>query len=378
MTRVAGGRAIVIRVAIMQDTAAPSLPGSGGHIKKKVVIVDDSRTIRSWLRVVLEQDPRLEVVGEADCAETAREVIKRTTPDVLTLDIEMPGMNGLAFLEKLMTLRPMPVVMISGATASNSEATITALSLGAVDCILKPTTPSDLQAQRSIIRRVFSAACSTVFGLRPIAHSRGASPELPTTGPMPVILIGASTGGVAALETVLSDLHSNGPPVVIVQHMPGPFLVSFSQMLNRKLDQDVAIARAHEALGYGQIRLAPAQGQHTTITRVGANWQCRFVADSEGHSHCPAVDVLFGSGVKEAGDVISLILTGLGRDGATAMRALRDAGAMTLGQDQHSSVVYGMPRAAWDLGAVQSQLPLDQLGAAVNRAVASYRSRLGG
>jgi two-component system chemotaxis response regulator CheB len=150
----------------MQHTAGPFAEKGSHYIKKKVVIVDDSRTIRSWLRVVLEQDPRLQVVGEADSAAAARQVIKQTEPDVITLDIEMPGMNGLAFLEKLMTLRPMPVVMISGVTKSNSEATITALSLGAVDCILKPTSPADQAAHRDITRRVFSAACSKVRAIR--------------------------------------------------------------------------------------------------------------------------------------------------------------------------------------------------------------------
>lgn len=197
--------------------------------QKKVVIVDDSRVIRDWLRVVLEMDDRLCVVGEAKNAVEARQTIKDTAPDVVTLDIEMPGMNGLDFLEKLMTLRPTPVVMISGGTKRNSEATIKALSLGAIDCILKPTTLADQTVLRDITRRVFSAACSNVRPLRPVAHSAMPVASVAAQKHMPLILIGASTGGVAALETVLSSLDPNGPPVVIVQHMPGAFLVSFSQ-----------------------------------------------------------------------------------------------------------------------------------------------------
>ena len=340
--------------------------------KKKVVIVDDSRTIRGWLRVVLEQDHRLEVVGEADSAFSARQVIKDTDPDVITLDIEMPRMSGLEFLEKLMQLRPMPVVMISGATQSNSEATINALTLGAVDCILKPTTATDAAASRDITRRVFSAACSSVqFSTKPVV-APSQTPSRMAADRMPLILIGASTGGVAALERVLADLHHDGPPVVIVQHMPGAFLVSFSQLLNRNLAQDVKIARSDEPLQAGQIRLAPALGQHTELQRSGPIWSCGFVPDIKNALHCPSVDTLFTSAVAFAPDIIGVILTGLGRDGANGLLRLHQNGAQTLGQDRDSSVVYGMPRAAWELGAVDQQLPLDQIGSAVNRAVSRH------
>jgi two-component system chemotaxis response regulator CheB len=340
--------------------------------KKKVVIVDDSRSIRGWLRVVLEQDPRLEVVGEADCAETARQVIKQTKPDVITLDNEMPGMNGLVFLEKLMMLHPMPVVMISGTTQSSSEATITALTLGAVDCILKPLNASDQSAWRVITRRVFSAACSTVqvSARQPITSSTRAS--LLPADKMPLILIGASTGGVAALGQVLGDLHSDGPPVVIVQHMPGEFLVSFSQLLNRNLRQDVAIARVNEPLNAGQIRLAPSLGQHTIISKHANEWVCNLVPNDNNLIHCPSVDMLFGTARHFGPDVIGVILTGLGKDGADGLLQLRESGAQTIGQDAQSSVVFGMPRKAWQIGAVDQQLPLKQIGSAINSAVATH------
>jgi two-component system chemotaxis response regulator CheB len=347
----------------------------GGPQKKKVVIVDDSRTLRGWLRVVLEQDERLEVVGEADCADAARQVIKQTNPDVITLDIEMPGMSGLAFLEKLMALFPKPVVMISGATRSNSEATITALSLGAIDCILKPAMSADATECRSISRRVFSAACSTVQAMRKPPASAVRAMSQNTGGPLPLIVIGASTGGVAALESVLFDLHVDGPPVVIVQHMPGTFLVSFAQLLNRNLEQDVAIAREGELLSRGQIRLAPSLGAHTQVYRAGAKWGCRFVKEPENALHCPSVDVMFHSAQPHGKDIIGVILTGLGRDGADGLAALHAAGALTFGQDAETSVVYGMPRAAWERGAVQQQLPLHKIGAAVNRAVDQHASQ---
>jgi two-component system chemotaxis response regulator CheB len=339
---------------------------------KRVVIVDDSRSIRRWLRRVFEEDPRLVVVGEAGCALTARQVIKDTDPNVITLDIEMPGMNGLEFLKKLMALRPMPVVMISGTTQHNSNAAVTALTSGAVDCILKPSSAADAIAHRDICRRVFAAACSTIdFPPKPAPHP----PALVATRSahrMPLILIGASTGGVTALEHVLAGLHADGPPVVIVQHMPAAFLVSFSKQLNRILPQDVAIAQEGEALCAGQVRLAPAQGHHTEIRCHAGQWSCTLVSLNAPSQHCPSVGVLFCSAEKYSSDIIAVILTGLGRDGAEGLLKLHQGGAQTIGQDADSSVVYGMPRAAFELGAVGQQLPLGEIGMAVNKAVSRH------
>ncbi|WP_276150103.1 MULTISPECIES: chemotaxis-specific protein-glutamate methyltransferase CheB [unclassified Sulfitobacter] len=343
--------------------------------RKRVVIVDDSRSIRRWLRQVLEEDPRLVVVGEASCALTARQVIKDTDPNVVTLDIEMPGMSGLEFLEKLMGLRPMPVVMISGTTKRNSEATITALTLGAIDCILKPATAPDAKARRDICRRVFSAACSKVPAPRACAVAPAPHPRYGPEYQPPLILIGASTGGVAALEQVLAGLHANGPPVVIVQHMPGAFLVSFSQLLNRTQVQDVAIVRAGEALNAGQVRLAPAQGVHTEILRKNGQWSCKFASNKSKARHCPSVDVLFQSARFFSRDIIGVILTGLGRDGAEGLLQLHAGGAHTIGQDRNSSVIYGMPRVAHELGAVALQLPLEKIGGAINHAVTSHAQK---
>ena len=342
---------------------------------KRVVIVDDSSALRGWLKVVMGQDPRLNVVGEAASAYEARDVIKKTSPDVLTLDIEMPGMNGLDFLERLMRLRPMPVVMITGASRNHSAATVEALSLGAIDYILKPTTANDQAAQLLIARRVYSAACSTVQTRAVSKQATVQRAPVPKTDAGPLIVIGASTGGVAALETVLASLDPNGPPVVIVQHMPGPFLVSFANQLNRRLAQDVGLAVEREILQPGQVRIAPADGAHTEIHRTGKSWSCRFAPENGEALHCPSVDALFASAVSTAPDIIAVILTGLGRDGAEGMTMLRDKGATTLGQDEASSVVYGMPRVAFERGAVQKQLPLNRLGPAVNTAVAAWHSR---
>lgn len=336
---------------------------------KRVVIVDDSRAMRAWLRAVLDQDRRLTVVGEAANAFEARQVIKDTKPDVITLDIQMPGMSGLEFLSRLMKLHPLPVVMVSGATKFGSEATITALMNGAVDCILKPTSGANANASRDMARRVFSAACSTVQPLRNPHTQNAACAETAQSGPQPIILIGASTGGVAALEAVLQDLHVQGPPVVIVQHMPATFLISFSQLLNRKLAQDIGLAVDGASLGPGQVVLAPEQGFHTEVSRRNDKWVTHLRPNTEHAAHCPSVDTLFSSAAPFGHDVIGVILTGLGHDGAEGLHQLHRSGAQTIGQDEETSVVFGMPKAAWELGAVDQQLPLNQIGTAINAAV---------
>jgi len=344
--------------------------------QKHVVIVDDSAALRDWLRIVLEQDCRLKVVGEASDANDARRVIKALKPDVITLDIEMPGMNGLDFLARLMELHPMPVVMMSSATIRGSDAAITALSLGAVDYIVKPQTSLDAQAVSTIGRRVFSAACSTV---QPRGNADGSPSHRLPAQPVkngPIIVIGASTGGVTALERVLSDLHADGPPVVIVQHMPAQFLVSFSKLLNRNLAQTVNLADENTELVCGQIVLAPACGAHTVIARRDGVWRCGMRPDLDNALHCPSVDMLFTSAAPFGADVIGVILTGLGQDGAQGLLKMHNAGAQTIGQDAASSVIYGMPRVAWEWGAVQKQMPLGDIGAAVNAAVAHHAVHL--
>lgn len=342
---------------------------------KRVVIVDDSPALRGWLRAVLESDRRLTVVGEAACAAEARKVIRETKPDVITLDIEMPGMSGLEFLSRLMTLHPTPVVMMSAATQFGSNATITALTRGAVDCLLKPYDGTNAKAGRDIARRVFSAACST---LPPPPMPRVAQIHTGISDrhhQHPIILIGASTGGVGALDAVLQDLHGDGPPVVIVQHMPATFLISFSQLLNRKLPQQVSLAVDGGIVGEGQVVLAPEQGCHTEISRRNGSWITHLRPNTERAVHCPSVDTLFGSAAPFGHDVIAAILTGLGRDGAEGMHQLYRFGARTFGQDEATSVVFGMPKAAKELGAVEQHLPLDQIGSAINDAVAIHRDR---
>jgi len=342
---------------------------------KRVVIVDDSRSIRSWLRHVLQQDKRLEVVGEAGDAETARKVIKETQPDVLTLDVQMPGMSGLVFLERLMTLHPMPVVMVSASTSSGSDTAIQALSLGAVDCIVKQGQSVSKLSAKDIARRVYSAACSQY---QPLLKRSALQPVAPLEAEEKdgaIVLIGASTGGVTALETVLATMATDGPPTVIVQHMPATFLISFAKLLDRKLPHDVGLVDDRVPLRRGQVRLAPEVGRQTELVRRNGLWQGHLRDDAERGAHCPSVDALFCSAAPYGHDVIAAILTGLGRDGTEGMRLLHRSGAHTIGQDADSSVVYGMPKAAWEAGALVEQLPIENIGEAINRAVAAHHRR---
>ena len=360
----------IISVTISIEMSAGSKPKS----RKTVLIVDDSRAMRGWLRTVLASDDRLEIVGEAADAVQARDFIREHPVDVLTLDIEMPGMSGLEFLTRLMRARPMPVVMLSSLTTEGSDAAIQALSRGAIDCMLKPTQGFDQNLTRDICERVFHAACTRPEQLAAGSSALTPAPMVPQQNKLPrtlpcrrgsLILIGASTGGVAAIERVLPELDPAGPPVVIVQHMPGNFLSSFADRLNRHLAQHVKLATADVPLHRGDIVLAPGIGQHTEVVRRTNGWFCKFVPSEPDALHCPSVDHLFQSAVSEAKHVTAAILTGLGKDGASGLLQLADAGATTLGQDEATSVVYGMPRAAYALGAVHKQLPLDRIGPAI-------------
>ena len=347
-------------------------PGYGPNRRaqgpKRVVVVDDSRSIRSWLCHVIGGDTRLEVVGEAADANEARAVIKATNPDVLTLDIEMPGINGLDLLERLMRLRPIPVVMVSSLTKRGSDAAVRALSLGAVDCIVKPANGMDAEIHRDLTRRVYAAACSQFMTPSDAPAGPRATPPTRQHAAGHIVLIGASTGGVTALETVLRGLDPMGPPVVIVQHMPGPFLVSFSQMLNSNLPQDIGLLEDGAALLPGQVRLAPGEGLHSAAYHRLGKWCGAYGTGGNNDLHCPSVDALFFSAVTQASKVTAAILTGLGKDGAAGLKALRDAGAHTIGQDRESAVVYGMPRVAFEMGAVCEQHRLEDIAEAITRA----------
>jgi two-component system chemotaxis response regulator CheB len=328
----------------------------------RVLIVDDSATMRAVIARALSQDPGITVVGEAADPLQARVAIKELNPDVLTLDVEMPQMNGLDFLERLMRLRPMPVVMVSTLTSHGAEATLRALELGAVDCVAKPQLGDHTTFDRiaSIVRAAAGAR------LRPL---RNKPPAPASKNYLPgdrMLAIGASTGGVEALLAILSSFPENCPPTVITQHMPGTFTASFAKRLDRSCAASVTEAVNGAPLSIGHIYLAPGGAAHLEVAGSAGAWRCRLREGDTVSGHRPSVDVLFSSVAVTAGvRSVGMILTGMGRDGARGLLAMRSAGAATFGQDEATSVVYGMPKSAFEDGAVATQLPLHNAAAAM-------------
>ncbi len=324
----------------------------------RALVVDDSPTMRAIIAQTLAQDEEIEVVGTADCPQRARELIKALNPDVLTLDVEMPGMNGLDFLDKIMRLRPMPVVMLSSSTGRGAEATIRALELGAFDCLAKPA--------RGFVPGSPDRATLTAM-VKAAARNGRRARHVPSTPAIPadyrpradaLIAIGASTGGVEALIEVIGGFPATCPPTVVVQHMPASFTATFAARLDRLSQPKVVEARSGQPLLSGHVYVAPGGTHHMEVVGAGP-WRTRLVVDERVSGHRPSVDRLFHSVAKAAGgSAVAAILTGMGADGADGLKAMRDAGAATVGQDEASCVVYGMPQAAWDLGGVAVQLPL--------------------
>ncbi len=325
----------------------------------RALVVDDSPVMRALVEHTLALDPGIEVVGAASCAQEAREMVKALNPDVMTLDVEMPGLNGLEFLERMMRLRPMPVVMLSTLTAAGSDAALTALQLGAIDCFDKAVLRDDLAAGagQQLAALVRTAARSRVRRLPPVEPTPPRADYSPRAGAM--IAIGSSTGGVEALIELLRDFPADCPPTVIVQHMPATFTPSFAARLDRLSAPSVEQARPGAVLLPGKVYLAPGGDNHLEIAGSDQRRHCRIVAGDRVNGHRPSVDRLFHSVARYAAtDAAGAILTGMGNDGAAGLKAMRDAGATTFGQDKATSVVYGMPAVAHEVGAVQEQLPL--------------------
>jgi two-component system chemotaxis response regulator CheB len=332
----------------------------------KVLICDDSALIRALLKNVIDAQPDMTVVGTAPDAHSAREMIKATLPDVLTLDIEMPRMDGLDFLERVMRLRPMPVVMISSQTRAGSESSIRALELGAVEVVAKPiaTDAVALGASAQEICDKIRAACKA--RVRRLASE--ATAPASTGVPLPaqalsdrLICIGASTGGTEAIREVLTRLPAQCPPVVMVQHMPEMFTGSFANRLNSLSALRVKEAEHGEAVRPGHAYLAPGHS-HLSVVRRGGGYQCELSRAEPVNRHRPSVDVLFDSAARHAGDAaLGVLLTGMGKDGARGLLAMRQRGAWTLAQDEASCVVYGMPREAALLGAAAEVAPLGEI-----------------
>ncbi|WP_395328379.1 chemotaxis response regulator protein-glutamate methylesterase [Novosphingobium sp. BL-8H] len=340
--------------------------------KVRVVVVDDSAAMRALLTKLLNHDPMIEVVGQAPEPHAAREMIKALNPDVVTLDVEMPGMDGLSFLERIMRLRPMPVVMCSTLTARGTEATIEALRLGAVDCIAKPSgNPLEIAQDGALLRKmVRTAARSSVRAAvaRPAVPRPGqaAPAAAPSAGPMRdvVIAIGASTGGVEALFSIIGALPADCPPVLVVQHMPAIFTGGFAARLDREARVTVVEAKDGMPLKRGTVYIAPGGSHHMELVG-GTSGHVRLIDGDPVGGHRPSVDVLFRSVARMGTRAVGVILTGMGSDGAAGLAEMRTAGARTLGQSRETCVVYGMPRAAFEAGAVEKEVNLSALPEAI-------------
>lgn len=337
----------------------------------RVLVVDDSPTMRGLITAVLNSDPEVNVVGQAGDALEARAAIKQLNPDVVTLDIEMPNMNGLEFLEKIMRLRPMPVIMVSAMTHQGANATLAALEIGAFDCVGKPS-PGDARPFVDLAEKVKAAARSAHRRDGPASISAATPAEEYRVG-RKVVAIGSSTGGVEALITVLQKFPKNCPPTVITQHMPSTFTKSFAERLNRICAPVVQEATDGARLEIGKIYLAPGGERHLQVVNPSAPC-CRLIEKEPVNGHRPSVDVLFESVADLAGrNAVGVILTGMGRDGASGLLKMRRAGARTVGQNEKTCVVYGMPRVAQEIGAVEQQLPLGSIGEEVLKLTAARK-----
>ena len=340
----------------------------------KVLIVDDSALIRSLLTDIIDSQADMEVVGTAPDPLVARERIKALNPDVLTLDVEMPRMDGLVFLEKLMRLRPMPVLMVSSLTEKSSFLTLRALELGAVDFVTKPKIDISRGMQEyalEITEKIRTAAKAKIRQPPPNVHLSGerkntADVVLPVThrtfsSTEKVIAIGASTGGTEALKTFLAAMPHDAPGILITQHMPEAFTRTFAQRLNNLCRLSVKEAEHGERVLPGHAYIAPGN-RHILLARSGANYVIELSDGPPVSRHRPSVDVLFRSAANCAGkNAVGIILTGMGDDGAAGMLEMREAGAYTFAQDEKSCVVFGMPKEAIARGGVDEVLPLCEM-----------------
>ncbi len=332
----------------------------------RVLVVDDSALIRKLMTEILAADPGIEVVGTASDPFIARDRIKQLSPDVLTLDVEMPRMDGLTFLGNLMRLRPMPVVMVSTLTVAGAQVTLDALALGAVDFVAKPQldVANGLGEYASVlVAKVKNAAQARVAGRRPSAASAPAGYAGPvgyrTTDRL--LAIGASAGGTEAIREVLACMPADAPATVIAQHIPGAFSGAFAERLDKHSRMTVLEVHEDQPLLVGHAYVAPG-GRHLRVVRSGARWHAHLADDAPVRGHRPSVDVLFDSVARHAGaNASAALLTGMGDDGARGLLALRKAGALTLAQDKATSVVWGMPGAAVALGAGSEVLPLEDI-----------------
>jgi len=329
----------------------------------RVLIVDDSATARAVISEILKSAPGIEVVAAAPDAYIARDKVVELKPDVICLDVEMPRMDGVTFLKKLMVHMPTPVVMVSSLTRKGAEVTLAALEAGAVDFVAKPHSniyDGADEIRNELIEKVRAAAKAnvkrkSVSEIRKIAYS----PLTETTHK--VIAIGASTGGTEALKEVLTRMPRNSPGIIVVQHMPQTFTNQFAKRLDDLCEMNVKEAENGDHVGVGQVLLAPG-GIHMVLRRSGARYYVELGDGRNVSGHKPSVDVLFNSVAKAAGaNAIGVILTGMGADGAKGMASMHEQGAMTIAQDEKSCVVFGMPKVAIEKGGVDHIVPLENI-----------------
>lgn len=350
--------------------------------KIKVLCVDDSALIRSLMTEIINSQSDMEVVGTAPDPLVARDLIKRLNPDVLTLDVEMPRMDGLDFLERLMRLRPMPVLMVSSLTERGSEITLRALELGAVDFVTKPklgirdglmdytdTIADKIRAaSRARIRSNVPASGAAAAPAHPMLRSPLLSTEK-------LIIVGASTGGTEAIKEFLMPMPPDCPAVMIVQHMPAGFTRSFAQRLDGLCRITVKEAEHGERVLPGYAYIAPGDS-HLLLARSGANYVAHLSQEPAVNRHRPSVEVLFDSAAQHAGkNAIGVMLTGMGKDGAQAMLRMREAGAYNLAQDESSCIVFGMPKEAIAAGGVHEVVPLQAMSQRVMARLATFGTR---
>jgi two-component system chemotaxis response regulator CheB len=346
--------------------------------KIAVLVVDDSAVVRQSLTEILSSDPRIEVLGAAQNPFEAAEIIKEKIPDVITLDVEMPLMDGITFLQKIMSQRPIPVVICSSLAGKHTETALKAIEYGAVEIIEKPRLGTKQFLQESKIRICDSVKAASMVKVKPIVERKRVEPKLtadaviskPKSKAMiqtteKVVVVGASTGGTEALRAFLERFPPDGPAMVIVQHMPEHFTASFSQRLNTLCRISVKEAENNDTVIRGRALIAPGN-RHLLLKRSGARY---YVEVKEGPLVCrhrPSVDVLFRSAARYAGkNCVGVIMTGMGDDGAKGILEMKEAGAMTIAQDEKSCVVFGMPREAIKLGAIDKVVPLDNIAGEV-------------
>jgi len=366
--------------------------------KIRVLIIDDSALVRRLLTEILNSDPEIEIVGTAMDPHIARQKIKDLNPDVLTLDVEMPKMDGISFLRQLMRLRPMPVIMISSLTEEGAETTLEALAAGAIDFISKPkidianslgdyaediVSKIKSAARVKVVARDYRAANKQTSSVKSYRQDTDSIDEKYSTTVIlqrpaqirtlktteKVVAIGASTGGTEAIKEILTQLRPDNPAILIAQHIPPVFSSAFARRMNLNSAMTVVEAADGQQILPGHVYIAPGD-RHLLLVRDGARYRCQLNDGPPVNRHRPSVDVLFRSVAQNAGkNAIGVILTGMGADGARGLNEMREAGAATIAQDEKSSVVWGMPGEAVKLGAAQRILPLDQIPSGIISAV---------